>query len=410
MKKNMKKILFIIIACILIASSFAQEPSIIEKTTSISRPAIVYIQLILKGDVTYPEYSQNIKTDEEGILYFDASIAPTSFLTTEIKAEYSGSGSFINPEGYILTNAHVVSFANETEMYRDLNFAMMDFAGELTDNVIANLTGDIPAGFRSDMAQYIDNYSNISKPRTEIYVLTGIADPKDNGVPAVVIKIGGPYPDKDVAIIKTDIINRPSVYLGDSDILDVGTPIFVIGYPGVAEISEESMLEPSVTAGIISAKKASEQGWPLLQIDAAISGGNSGGPVFDSRGEVIGIATLGSTETQGFNWIVPINIVKEFMQEAGIENYHSEIDKYYLSGMKLYWEEECDRSIKELTNALAIYPEDTYALKYIADCHSIVEKKEQARKRTAIIGLSASSAIIFILLLLIFIIKGKRKK
>src|SRR5271170_5191159 len=77
------------------------------------------------------------------------------------------------------------------------------------------------------------------------------------------------------------------------------------------------MLVPTVTNGHISAVKMDYKGSPVLQSDAAITHGNSGGPAFDPDGKVIGIATFGAQEAAGFNFFVPINTAMEFVRQAG---------------------------------------------------------------------------------------------
>ena len=88
---------------------------------------------------------------------------------------------------------------------------------------------------------------------------------------------------KDVAILKIDGNNLPTVKLGNSDDVHIEEPITVVGYPGVASplnfdwIGMESVTVPSITNGHISAKKVDYKGTPVLQSDAAITHGNSGG-------------------------------------------------------------------------------------------------------------------------------------
>src|SRR5215210_2396835 len=83
-------------------------------------------------------------------------------------------------------------------------------------------------------------------------------------------------------------------------------------------ISDESISEASLTRGLVSAKKNMKDGWEVLQTDASITHGNSGGPVMNEYGEVIGLATFGSidyqrqAEVQGMNFIVPSTIVNEY--------------------------------------------------------------------------------------------------
>ena len=88
------------------------------------------------------------------------------------------------------------------------------------------------------------------------------------------------------------------------------------------------MMEASFTSGNVSSLKLDVKGTPVIQFDASVTWGNSGGPVFNERGEVIGIATFislapmggqSAIPIQGFNFAVPINTAKEFISAAGIQ-------------------------------------------------------------------------------------------
>jgi serine protease Do len=108
----------------------------------------------------------------------------------------------------------------------------------------------------------------------------------------------------DVAVVRIDAPNLPVAPIGDSDRLEVGQTAIAIGNP--------LGLERTVTTGVISAVNRSPRGIALdglIQTDAAISPGNSGGPLLDSRGRVIGIntAVLRVPGAQGLGFAVPIN-------------------------------------------------------------------------------------------------------
>ena len=99
----------------------------------------------------------------------------------------------------------------------------------------------------------------------------------------------------------------------------------VIGYPAAASqhglvSMESSLFVPTVTNGHISAIKTDFKGTPVIQSDAAINHGNSGGPAFNDAGEVIGIATYGPRGTSlGLNFFVPINTAIEFVNQVGVK-------------------------------------------------------------------------------------------
>jgi serine protease Do len=168
-----------------------------------------------------------------------------------------GSGFIVSADGYILTNAHVVDDASEVTV-------------KLTDNREFNA------------------------------------------------KVIGADKRTDVALVKIDAKNLPSVRIGEAAKSKVGEWVAAIGSP--------FGLENTVTAGIISAKSRSlpdENYVPFIQTDVAINPGNSGGPLFNMAGEVIGINSQIYSRTGGYmglSFAVPIEVamkVKTDLQKYG---------------------------------------------------------------------------------------------
>lgn len=93
----------------------------------------------------------------------------------------------------------------------------------------------------------------------------------------------------DLALIKVNIMFPilRAVTLGDSDEVVVGEDVIAMGFPTVDELGST----PTITRGIISAKRSLDSGITLLQTDAAINPGNSGGPLFSPNGQVVGVNT-----------------------------------------------------------------------------------------------------------------------
>jgi S1-C subfamily serine protease len=112
----------------------------------------------------------------------------------------------------------------------------------------------------------------------------------------------------DLALLKIDVTNTQPVKMGDSDSVELGEWVVGIGNPyGIGQ---------SVMIGIVSAQKRMIPGSgypPLIQIDAAMNLGNSGGPLFNLEGEVIGINTILLWKSQGIGFATPANIAKEFL-------------------------------------------------------------------------------------------------
>jgi serine protease Do len=167
----------------------------------------------------------------------------------------SGSGFIVSPDGYILTNNHVVENATRVTV-------------TMTDRREFEAT------------------------------------------------VVGRDPNTDVAVLKVEARDLPTVAFGDSDALEVGDWVLALGYP--LSIGE------TVTAGIVSAKGKSigimqrnqDAAAPLehfIQTDAAINPGNSGGPLVNLRGEVIGINTAIASPTgtyTGYGFAVPIGLAR----------------------------------------------------------------------------------------------------
>lgn len=127
-------------------------------------------------------------------------------------------------------------------------------------------------------------------------------------------KVLGEDPVTDVAVVKIEATNLPTVTLGNSEQLLPGEWAIAIGNP--------LGLDNSVTAGIISAtgRSSSDVGVPdkrigFIQTDAAINPGNSGGPLLNANGEVIGMNTAIISGAQGLGFAIPINNAQQIAQQ-----------------------------------------------------------------------------------------------
>jgi S1-C subfamily serine protease len=113
--------------------------------------------------------------------------------------------------------------------------------------------------------------------------------------------------DNDLVVLEVETAEARPVILGDSDQVRVGEPIVVVGNP--------EGLEETVSNGLLSGMRQLE-GRNLLQISAPISEGSSGSPVFDSRGEVIGVVVSSLQSGQNLNFAVPINYAKHLISSS----------------------------------------------------------------------------------------------
>jgi len=177
-----------------------------------------------------------------------------------------GSGFFINDEGYLITNFHVIEGETEisVEVYHQKN-------GQL------------------DRETYKQ------------------------------VKIIAINKFQDLALLHIEDKNAPKfkfVSLGNSDALNVGDGVFAIGSP--------LGLERTVTQGILSTKTRQMEGQLYLQTSAQINPGNSGGPLFNLAGEVVGVTNMKITFGEGLGFAIPVELVKGFLDHRDAFAYSTD--------------------------------------------------------------------------------------
>jgi serine protease Do len=177
-----------------------------------------------------------------------------------------GSGFFINPDGFLITNFHVIEGETEisVEVYRQ------------TDG---NLDREI---YRKVKIVAINKFH-------------------------------------DLALLQIQDKNAPKfkyVTLGNSDALSVGDTVFAIGSP--------LGLERTVTQGILSTKTRQLEGELYLQTSTQINPGNSGGPLFNLAGEVVGVTNMKITFGEGLGFAIPVELVKSFLDHRDAFAYSTD--------------------------------------------------------------------------------------
>lgn len=227
-------------------------------STTPSRDDSELSQLSL-GDATGSELtiSQIVDKNENAVVEILVSGTTQDFFGQMQVTEGAGSGVIINENGYIVTNYHVIQGANKVQ---------------------------------------------VTLHNGETY-------------PATIV---GGVNENDIAVIKINAKNLTVAEIGDSDTIDVGDTAVAIGNP-------LGQLGGTATTGIISAldRRLTIDGrtLTLIQTDAAINGGNSGGGLFNSKGELIGIVDAKSSGVgiEGLAFAIPINSVADIINDL-VEN------------------------------------------------------------------------------------------
>lgn len=211
-----------------------------------------------------------------------------------------GKELFCSKCGYeLFTLLKINEEPSESEQIKHLIKNLIPFVVKIQTNICEG------SGFIADPTGVIVTNFHVIEGASEIFVKFA------EGVFSEVENIIAVNPKIDFAVLQ---IRPPHNYpikaaiLGDSDSLEIGEKIIVIGNP-------LGHFEKTVSTGIISAFRVSEN---IVQMTAPISPGSSGGPVFNMKGEVIGICVSTAKMGQNINFFVPINLIKQNLQPSQI--------------------------------------------------------------------------------------------
>jgi serine protease Do len=300
----------------------------------------------------------------------------------EISYDDTGSGFIYRPDGYIVTNGHVVANANRKDAAAQdaLKRSIMHDIVVSVLNKIKQLTGRSITGYDQDLVQAYSIEAHFTRgPDLSVALPNKRSFVGEIKVYSDPIDLGG----KDVAIVKVDASNLPTVRFGDSDAAHIQEPMTVIGYPAAAGqlnmVSLESSFNPTVTNGHISAIKTDFKGSRVIQSDAVINHGNSGGPAFNDAGEVIGIATYAPAGVTGFNFFVPINTAIEFVNQVGAKPDTGLFNKLWSTALETYDSGKCQLAKGKLQSVLNIRPD-------LPDALSLMQASEKCSAEEGVVG------------------------
>jgi serine protease Do len=290
-----------------------------------------------------------------------------------------GTGFLYRPDGYLITNGHVAQFANEKDpkaIQDRFRNAIPQILEEILSDVQKSAGRDLKPEEVNSLKEQILQAIAAGNLKIESMTLTvlfanGTSYPGEIKAYSDPIDEGG----KDIAIIKIDGKNLPTVAIGNSDAVNVGDQLTVIGYPGAATnaaisglFSENSALVPTVTDGRVSAvNKTDYKGTPVIQSEAVINHGNSGGPAFDGNGHAVAIATYtlnkADDSVAGLNFFVPINTAMEFVRQAGAQPERGPFDQTWDEALESYAGQHWYKAHQLLGSVLEMMPNEPDAVR-----------------------------------------------
>src|SRR3989344_3620104 len=267
-----------------------------EALVDLVKPSVVRIAEHVSGTAKIPA----IKVDIRRRL---VAVVPDKYSEVPVDEYLVGSGFIIHPDGYIATNAHVVSQETVKQMLASESAlsALYENALFLSDAEMQEfLKSETDNSFSKKVLQYVIEHS-IFELESEVAVLRpdsekrAMPDLLAEGFPATIVSVNDAFleDERDVALLKIAETGLPALSLGNGEELAVGTRVFIMGFPATAELNQNSALEATFTQGVVSAiKRSANRDFRIFQTDAKVSEGSSGGPLFDERGDVVGIVSV----------------------------------------------------------------------------------------------------------------------
>lgn len=386
------------------AANQLDSPNSAEKASMLYSPAVVRI---------YNFFCMDITKDSQAYL---SNICQAS----------AGSGFFVGADGYIATNGHVAvneptdlvilhaleSYANGDSTYlEDLiklsGLQETDLIGAKTDqeknNIIFRALYAIPKSHFQATNSTSNLLASLNEKQPDLEELQSLTEarksyPETDSIKKLQLKAfdyraidgiyTGQFKTSDVALLKLSGQDYPSVRIGNIQSLSQGGDISILGYPGAASSNGLVSLEenkPTLTSGKVSAIKNAVGGKnQLIETDATIGHGNSGGPAFDNNAEVIGIATYtvdGAGSGDGtFNYIRDIADLSNLATNSSIDiTQTSKVQTAWQSGVALFYQGHYSKAIKSFQLVKSLYPQHPRADQLIDLAQSRIDSGQEAR-------------------------------
>ena len=204
----------------------------------------------------------------------------------------TGSGFIVSPNGYVLTNQHVVEGGRDVQSDGNLKV------------VVTTQVSGIEVCFSPETA----SAQGATTPCADASVYAADAG-------------------RDLAVLFVSAPNLPYVALGDSDAVSRGQAVQALGFPlgrrlevGRTAVRRSTVPNISVNNGTISAMREGDAGERrYLQVTSSINPGNSGGPLVDDAGFAVGVIRMRIRGADGIAFAIPINDIKDFLESRGLD-------------------------------------------------------------------------------------------
>lgn len=355
-------LLFSLIVLGALAPAAAQTPGdaadATERAVALASPSVSFIQtsLTVRIRVTYQDFTK---------------ISGLGQITERYWLDWAtGSGFTVRPDGTIVTASHVVE-PNQRDVKTYAANQMLLIGGgyniddlytryQVTDDFAMNRL--LQQCYRGVACDYT------IKPTVQVYSAADVARSEfPVGLPARVVSSTG-FKETDVAVLKVDTQNMPTVQLADSSAVESGDELVALGFPGSAQSLPTGVTEPTKMFGRVSNVRSTGT-TSQIEVDMDVEPGMSGGPVINDAGQVIGLTSwrfLQETGESGQVYLRTVDDIRASLSDAGLDAETGVVDSTFAEAMDMYWGSHFTAAVPLFNKVLALYDGHPLAKSYLA--------------------------------------------
>ncbi len=380
------------------------------------RPAVVRVNVFVTARFTYSAddiraIGKIVAKDIPGAFVRRLSGVPREELDTG--SGVSGSGVIINPSGFILTSAHVAS-AVDDKVAVERSIRRNGAAAALVRHFSAEPLRQLEREEKLD--GLIDRLAR-SGSLVEVSYVRDVELANGERFDFEKRRMPPEADEVDVAIVRIGRRNLPSARVGDSAPVRVDDAVWVVGYPSVISVRDEVVggwllrdaeIESTLNPGVITSIDRGAEGHSRLLTNAAIYGGNAGGPAI-SRGDgsVVGMAMSAETGDTA-KQIVPIDVVKTIVADAGVvfddggdfqTSFRAALDKIERGDLLA--------AKGELAFASQLFPNYPDLVRLTAQVEQLEQPKGGSRPSALVVGLLSFAVLLLAVIAVQFAVRAR---
>ena len=313
----------------------------------------------------------------------------------------TGSGAFITGNGDILTADHVVDVPDDAIV----QFAAQDIAALLNNASAVDPGCQAAAPVTADeVASGAVNFgftTHRSHVRSFAWLSTSYTGPLSVSALRNVPKLDATrlvtstFNEDDLAIIHVNMSDTPSVRLDDSSAVAVEDHLTVIGFPGNGDVNNDptNFLTPSVNNVQVSAIKTGDNGTQLIQVGGNVEHGDSGGPVLDDAGHIVGVVSFGGPDPRGLTtFLRTSNAALALIQGQGLDQTPGQFQRAWARAFGDYaatYAGHWHAAAREMTQIAASYPQFQALAPYLNYAQSAAAQEQLPQTGKQPSGLTA---------------------